>query len=308
MRTYYQFESLKECTDVISAINSRKNYRGGTNTWCTPHKNQTEDKWIIPYDSQQIGDCLDLLNKFEELTKHEAEKRGWYFGVFSGSLAREREKLEDMHFTFDALVESYGRPNFPATRSLALSFLSSCYSLKESLSKKVKNTTLKSKLENWWKQKKAEQDSRNEMLSEFHIFMNTEKHGGAASGQVSKIKFEPQSFMTSLIIVNHHPHADPKTMRLSAEGAFMTAYANTPNERRFPVGIHEARYEIKVANAPKSHLGQNIENATFLEMMALIRNYYMQLLFEAEMELGERNLANTPSINFSGTQFMEVNK
>jgi hypothetical protein len=275
MKTYYLFEKLEECNNVIGAINSKNNYANGTNTWCQPHKNQTEEKWIIPYDATQIGDCLDLLKSYEELSKLKAEKRGWYFGVFSGSLAREREKLEDMHFTFDALIESYGRPNFPATRSLALSFLSSCYSLKESLNKKIKNTSLNAKLKDWWSTKKSEQDSRNELINEFHIFMNTEKHGGAASGQISKIKLDPQSFMTSLIIMNHHPHANPKSMRLSAEGAFMTAYENTPNERRFPVGIHEARYEIKVFNAPKSHLGQNIENATFLQMMTLLRNYYM---------------------------------
>jgi len=78
------------------------------------------------------------------------------------------------------------------------------------------------------------------------------------------------------------------------------------SERRFPVGIHEAKYEIRVVNAPKRHLGIDIENPTFLDLLTLIRNYYMQLLFDAEKELGERNQGNMPAIKFTGSQNFKV--
>jgi hypothetical protein len=284
-RTYYVFSDLDKCNEVLLNINTKKNITSGT--WCNPHKNQTENLWLLTYD-KQISDCKELLQPFEEIDLKTAVSRGWYFGPFKGSLAREREKLEDIHFIFDSLLSSYGKPNFPATRAIALSFLSACYSLKESLKKKIKGTSLKTKLDKWWNEKTKEQNIKNELLYSFHVYMNTEKHGGASVGQISEIELLPVAHMTGLIITSHHIHANPKTLEMSAQGAFMTAYENTVNERRFPVGLHDAVYEIRVKNAPKKHLGKRIENATFLDMMTLIRNYYMSILFEAESILGER--------------------
>lgn len=308
MKHYYKFNSLDDCQNALNLINERKNWGAGkgTETWAIPLKNQTKDEWAIPFDENRIGDCIDFLVKGKLISKEEAVAQGWYLGFFMGTFAREREKLEDVHFIFDALITSYGNPNFPATRSLIFSFLSACYSLKESLSKKIKASNFNKEIKEWWEIKKEEQDRRNELLKEYDIYMNTEKHGGPIAGQSSKIKLEPVSFMTSLIVTFHHPHADPRSMILSSEGAFMTAYKDTPKERRFPVGIHEAKYEIRVVGAPTKHLGQNIENYTFLDQMTLIRNYYMQLIFDAELKIGEKIDSRLPSIQFSGTQFMET--
>lgn len=308
MKNYYIFKSLDDCKEALKLINERKNFGNGgsTNTWAEPLKNQIKDEWAIPFDENQIGDCVDLLKKGKKVQKHEAIALGWYFGFFSGSFAREREKLEDIHFIFDGLVSSYGKPNFPATRSLIFSFLSACYSLKESLSKKIKSAEFDQEVKEWWKKRKAEQDERGSLLKEYDIYMNTEKHGGALAGQTSNIKLEPVAYMTTLIVTHHHPHADPQTMTISSEGAFMTAYTETPMERRFPVGIHEAKYEIRVSGSPKTHLKENIEGSTFLDQMTLLRNYYMQVLFDAEKLVGERQLRNTPTIQFRGTQFMET--
>lgn len=300
--TYFVFEDKNECLLVLNKIKDKKN-----GEWSKPHQNQTEDLWIIPYNDQ-LQDCQEILKGFEEITRDQAIKRGWYFGPFTGSFAREREKLEDIHFIYDSLLSLYGRPNFPATRAITLSFLSACYSLKESINKKIKRTSLKEKLDDWWKLKLKEQNNRNDVLNSFHVFMNTEKHGGASSGQISDIILEPVARMTSLIVHNHHIHADPKTLEMSAQGAFMTAYKNTTEERRFPVGIHEAVYEIRIKNAPKEHIGYNVENATFLDLMTIIRNYYMSLLFEAETIIGERNNNSNPAILFDGDASMHVQK
>lgn len=303
-RTYFIFNDLEECKETLSKINKKRNITSGS--WCQPHKNQTEDLWLLTYDGNQISDCREILIPFEEIDLKEAIKRGWYFGPFVGSLAREREKLEDIHFIFDSLLSSYGKPNFPATRAIALSFLSACYSLKESLNKKIKGTSLKKELGKWWGERLKEQNMKKELLNSFHIFMNTEKHGGASAGQISEIELHPVAHMTGLIITNHHIHANPDTLEMSAQGAFMTAYENTPNERRFPVGIHDAVYEIRVKNAPKKHLGKEIENATFLDMMTLTRNYYMKILFEAESILGARNNNSSPAILFEGNTSMSI--
>ena len=307
MNQYYIFNDLESCLKALQEINIKKNFREGTN-WPEPLKNQTKDVWAIPFDSQQIGDCEDILKTGELIDKAEAIKRGWYFGQFSGPFAREREKLEDVHFIFDALIANYGRPNFPATRSLILSFLSGCYYLKESLHKKITTSDFDVEFKNWWSLKKKEQDLKKELLFEYHVFMNTEKHGGASAGQLSSIRLEAVSYITTLIVTHHHPHANPQSMTISSEGAFMTAYQNTPMERRFPVGIHEAVYEIKVTGSPNKHLGQDINGASLLEQLSLIRNYYQQLLFDAETKIGYRNTQQIPSINFSGTQFMTVGK
>jgi hypothetical protein len=308
MMNYYIFKNLDDCKEALKLINEKKGFGNGgsTHTWAEPLKNQIKDEWAIPFDENQIGDCVDLLTEGEKVQKDEAIALGWYFGFFSGPFAREREKLEDIHFIFDGLINSYGNPNFPATRSLVFSFLSACYSLKESLSKKIKSAYFEQEVKEWWNIRKAEQDERGSLLKEYDIFMNTEKHGGASAGQTSNIKLEPVAYMTSLIVTHHHPHADPQTMTMSSEGAFMTAYKETPMERRFPVGIHEAKYEIRVSGAPKTHLNENIEGSTFLDQMTLIRNYYMQVLFDAEKLAGVRKISNKPAIQFSGTQFMET--
>ena len=298
--TYFVFENKTECLKTVSEINKKRN-----GEWSQPHKNQTENLWILPYNDQ-IKDCKEILQGFEEITRDEAIKRGWYFGPFTGSFAREREKLEDIHFVYDSLLSLYGRPNFPAIRAMTLSFLSACYSLKESMNKKINGTSLKEKLEDWWKLKLKEQSKRNDVLNSFHVFMNTEKHGGASTGQISDIVIEPVARMTSLIVTNHHIHADPKSLEMSAQGAFMTAYKNTPQERRFPVGLHEAVYEIRVKNAPKEHIGHNVQNATFLDFMTIIRNYYMSLLFEAETLIEERNNNSIPAMLFDGDASMHV--
>jgi hypothetical protein len=270
---YYKFKNLEDCQNALEAINRKKNWgeNKGTTTWANPHKNQVSEEYIIPFDNNQIGDCIDLLKDGELVSKEQAITEGWYFGFFTGTFAREREKLEDIHFIFDALIASYGKPNFPATRALVLSFLSACYSLKESLSKKIKPKYFESDFIDWWKIKKEQQNKKNELLKEYHVFMNTEKHGGAFSGQRSVIKLEPRSHLSGLKIENYHPHSDPRTMIISSEGAFMTAYSGTSMERRFPVGIHDAKYEIRVINAPEKHLGENIKGATFLDQMSLIK-------------------------------------
>lgn len=308
MKNYYIFKSLDDCQEALKLINERmKNGNNDSNlTWAEPLKNQIKDEWAIPVNEKMLEDCIGLLKKGKKVQKHEAIGLGWYFGFFSGSFAREREKLEDIHFIFDGLVSSYGKPNFPLTRSLIFSFLSACYSLKESLSKKIKSADFDQSIKEWWKIRKAEQDERGSLLKEYDIYMNTEKHGGASSGQISNIKLEPVAYMTTLLVSHHHPHADPQTMTISSEGAFMTAYKETPMERRFPVGIYEAKYEIRVSGSPKTHLKEDIEGSTFLDQMTLIRNYYMQILFDAEKLVGERQIKNTPSIQFSGTQFMET--
>jgi hypothetical protein len=303
-KTYFVFDNLDQCNSTLNEINKKRNITNGT--WCQPHKNQTENLWLLTYDNKQISDCRELLTSFEEIELAEAKKRGWYFGRFTGSFAREREKLEDIHFVYDSLLSNYGKPNFPATRAIALSFLSACYSLKESLNKKIRGSSLKTDLGEWWKNKVKEQDAKGELLISFHIFMNTEKHGGASAGRISEIELNPIAHMSALIITNHHIHCNPKTLEMSAQGVFMTAYENTPNERRFPVGIHDAVYEIRVKNAPNKHLGQDISNATFLDMMTLIRNYYMNLLFEAESDLGERKNNSSPAILFDGNASMSV--
>lgn len=302
MNQFYKYNSLEECEETLKLINKRKKWKDGM--WALAHKNQTKNEWIIPYDEKQIGDCVDLLENGQLISKDEAITSGWYFGVFSGTFAREREKIEDIHFIYDALVSSYGNPNFPATRSLTFSFLSSCYSLKESLTKKIKASNFDQTFKQWWNIKKAEQDKRSELLKEYDIFMNTEKHGGLSSGQIAKIKLEPIAHMSTLIVTGHQIHADPKTLIMSSEGAFMTSYKDTPMERRFPVGIHEAKYEIKVIGSPLKHLGQDINGSTFLEQMTLIRNYYMQLVYDAEYRIGDKNKSSFPSIEFNGTQIL----
>ena len=301
--TYYVFYDLSKCNRIIKEINKRNNIKGKM-TWCEPQENQIEESWIIPYQENEIKNCLDLLEDYEEIDKLEAERRGWYFGLHKGSFAREREKLEDIHFIFDTLLQSINSPNFPTTRALTLSFLSACYSLKESLYKKIKKPNLNNSLGYWSNCKKKEQETKNELLQGFHQFMNTEKHGGFLGGQKSEIKITPHLLSSGGAINKDIPdYFRPYNLTMSSEGQLINAFLNTPYERRFPIGyIYNSKYEIKVDNAPKKHLDKSIENATFLEMMTLIMNYYMQLVFDAEVELGEKS-NNIPPIYFNETQF-----
>lgn len=285
-RSYYIINDVDEAEKLIDRINTRMNLQSGQ--WDIPHKHPIENKWLITYDPVQNSNCLDLFNKYENITTLEAKKRGWYFGYFKGTFARERAKLEDIHFIFDVLEDIYGLPNFPAVKALTLSFLSACYSLKGSLDTIITKTSLNEKLGKWWADRRKEQDKKGELLMSFNIFMNNEKHGGALSGQIAPIDIEPNSQIKSLIIQAYHPASDLQSLYLSAEGAFTLAFPNSPKERRFPVGIHEAIYEVHVISPPSKHLGIDITGISFFEMMKLIKKYYEDILFEAEQLIGER--------------------
>ena len=256
----FQYAVLPDSTEaqvLIDTIDSIKGFSGNTGnttrTWAQPHPHPVDGRCLVPVDWNQLRGCESHFDKIEVVSRSEARERGWHFGPFSGTFAREIEKMEDIHFLFDAVVQVYGNPNFPALRSLVLSFLSACYSLKESLKKKSQRPELKSTLGDWWTDRAEECDAKNELLHQFERYMNTEKHGGATAGQKSKISLEPTALMTTLIIREHPVQADPKTLQVSAEGAFMTAFKDTPMERRFPVGLHEARYELTVENPPGAH-------------------------------------------------------
>jgi hypothetical protein len=213
--------------------------------------------------------------------------------------------MEDIHFLFDAIVAAYGKPNFPALRSLVLSFLSACYALKESIKQKSHHQTLQPILGAWWADRLKELDAKNELLHAFERYMNTEKHGGALAGQHATIDISPATLITSLIVREFPLQADPNTLHISAEGAFMTAYKDTPMERRFPVGVHEARYEVVVDNPPTSHLGKPIADLTLLMMLQIIKDYYANLLFAAVC-LVEEGPKSSPAIAFEGDANMAV--
>jgi hypothetical protein len=72
-----------------------------------------------------------------------------------------------------------------------------------------------------------------------------------------------------------------QTMQITEQGAFVTVDLGTPMERRVPVGIQDAKYEVVVVSPPEKHLGQSIAGLPFILQMSLIRDYYAKLLFSA---------------------------
>lgn len=293
--TYFIFDSLKSCEDILSEISQKKRFKS---SWCIPHKHPIDDKWLIIYDPAQIADCKILFAQHEEINFDEANNRGWNFGPFGGTFAREREKLEEIQLLFDELELCYGRPNFPLTRLLVIGILSACYALTQNVDKKIKKFPTSNRISQWWKGKYTELTKRSELINSFHIYMNSDKH----SSSKSAIKLIPLSKLQSLVITHKHPDADPDTLVINAEGAFMTAYIGTPKERRFHVGHHRAIYGVAVMNAPKFHLGKNIEGFSLLQMMDLIVKYHMDLLFEAEVYVGERRPEQNFIISYTPSQ------
>lgn len=301
LKVYAVIGDLDSAKYLVKKIDEYKNFSG---TWAEPLTHPTEQKCLIPIDWNQLKGCEELFSGHEIISRKEAKKRGWYFGPFTGSLAREIQKLEDIHFLFDAVSQSYGSPNFPAVRSLILSFLSACYSLKESMKKKCLNQ-LSQSLADWWKEHERDLSSKDELLHQFERFMNTEKHGGALAGQLSEIDLEATALVSGIIVREYPLFADPQTLHISAEGAFMTAFRGTPMERRYPVGLHEAKYEVTVSNPPQTHLGQIISGTSLLQMLQLIRDYYANLVFDARCLIGE-DPTSQPAMSFTEDARMHV--
>jgi hypothetical protein len=71
-------------------------------------------------------------------------------------------------------------------------------------------------------------------------------------------------------------------MQITEQGAFVTVDLGTCMERRVPVGIQDAKYEVVVGSPPVQHLGQSIVGLPFILQMSLIRDYYANLLFSAK--------------------------
>lgn len=305
---YILYVSRQECEESLAAINERFNFKpeNVTSTWATPIPHPVDERCLLPYDERSLVKCEDLINKESIISKATAVKEGWYFGFFNGKFGRERGKLEDVQFIYDAVLSNYGRPNFPATRALILSYLSSCYALRESLRSKI-NKLDNEELSSWWKDRQKELSKKGELLFSFEQMMNNEKHGGPLANQHSSVSLKPRAYKSSLIVTSYPAGADPNTLRDSAEGAFMTAFVGTPRERRFPVGLHEARYEIVVENAPNKHLGKELTNSSLLNLLELIRIYYEDLVFTAELIIGDRTKHHIPAVVYGSGDSLNRN-
>jgi hypothetical protein len=301
MRQYAVFDDLSSAKAAIHLIDQVKGFQG---TWAQPQAHPTDRRCLVPVDWAQLQGCEQFIGDRELIDIVEAKRRGWEFGAFTGPLARERRKLEDMRFLLDAVVGMYGSPNFPAIRSLTLSFLSAAYALRESLNGKSKSSPHKDNLEDWWKQREKELDERGGLLKSLERFMNAEKHGGT---QQSPIDLVASSAMVSLSIERMPLNADLSTLTISAEGAFAVVDLNTPWERRVPVGIHEAKYEITFQSAPQKHLGHSIEGASFLQSLTMIMEYYALLVFNARRLLGDLPISSSaPAIQFEADAHLKA--
>jgi|AntRauTorckE5430_2_1112549.scaffolds.fasta_scaffold11436_2 hypothetical protein len=304
---YIIYDTLEECEASLAEINNCFNFKpeNTTSNWSEPILHPTDQRCLLDYDKKSLSKCEYLINKDNIISKQIAVKKGWYFGYFKGKLARERGKLEDLQFIFDSVLSHYGKPNFPAARAIILSYLSSCYSLRESLKTKIKKLD-NFDLSSWWIDRQKELSKKGELLFSFEQLMNNEKHGGPLANQHSVISLVPRAYKSGLVVISHPIDADPRTLHNSAEGAFMTAYAGTPKERRFPVGLHEARYEIIVENPPNKHLGVELTDNSLLGLLSLIKDYYENLVFESELIIGERKNNSSPAILFDGNASMSV--
>lgn len=136
----------------------------------------------------------------------------------------------------------------------------------------------------WWQARRKEIYAKNELLHSFSVYMNTEKHGGAVARQHSGLEISAVAIVSELKLDRLPLNASPETLEISAEGMFVTVDLGTPLQRRVPVGVHNAKYEIVLHNAPDKHLGAPF-SGTFLTSLRAIRDYYAQLLFEAEAKL-----------------------
>lgn len=307
IKEYIVYNTLEECGASLAAINNRLNFKpeNTTSTWSEPIQHPTDERCLLAFDEKSLSKCKDLINRNNIISKQTAIKEGWYFGYFKGKLARERGKLEDVQFIFDSVISHYGKPNFPAARAIILSFLSSCYSLRESLKTKIKKLD-NNDLSSWWVGRQKELAKKGELLFSFEQLMNNEKHGGPLANQHSVISLVPRAYKSGLIVVNHPIDADPRTLHNSAEGALMIAYGGTPKERRFPVGLHEERYEIIVKNPPNKHLGVELTDNSLLGLLSLIKDYYESLVFEAELIVGERKEQSIITATYSANDSMST--
>jgi hypothetical protein len=280
MSKYFVTKSRSDAESLIQKINEIKNF---STTWDEPTIHPLDDRCLVRCDLSQLQGCESLLSDYEVINKDEAIKRGWYLGPFTGALAREKEKMEDIHCLFEAMTLAYGKPNFPAFRALLLSFLSACYSLKESLKKKSQTFPAGCELAEWWKERAKEIAKREgELLQSYEQYMNTEKHGGAVAGQVAPLSIHSQALFSNLYVIALPTNAAMQTMQITEQGAFVTVDLGTYMERRVPVGIQDAKYEVVVGSPPVQHLGQSIVGLPFILQMSLIRDYYANLLFSAK--------------------------
>lgn len=297
---YAIFDDIESAKAIIQKIDQAKGFQG---TWAEPQSHPIDNRCLVSVDWAQLQGCEPYFQDHRIIDIIEAKRLGWDFGAFTGSLARERTKLEDMYFLLDAVVGMYGSPNFPALRSLTLSFLSAAYALRENLQSKAESAPYKDSLGEWWKQRKKELDNRSGLLKSLEQFMNAEKHGGK---QHSPIGLVPDCLMVTLLVERMPLNTDPSTLTISAEGAFAVVNLHTPWERRVPVGIHEAKYEITLQSAPQQHLGRSIAGASFLQSLSMVMEYYALLVFEARRLLGDLPVSSSPAIKFEAGAHLKV--
>jgi hypothetical protein len=291
------FKNKVHAEDFINKINKALNF-SSPQTWDFPKKHPSKEEFLVKIHRNQIPQ--NLLTDQTIIEYSEAKTEGYYLGLFEGSFAREREKMEDIYCLFDAILQNYGKPNFPATRSLILSMLSACYALKLNLRDKLKN------LEQLDRSKQLIKIIENDsLIKKFENFMNMEKHGN--KDFKNPIILFPEAIVSSLIVTQIPLGANINTMISSSEGTFVTLNQGNMFERRFPVGLQDARYEITVINPPEIHDGRSIKGFPLLAMLELIVSFYAKILFEIRRDF-DKDFVSNMAFHFSGDQNMTLNK
>ncbi len=269
---YKKLPSLEEARIALAKINECLG--GGNYTDPIPHP--TKNDVLLKFVPEDLSECQDILVKYPTLTADQVGVEGWYIGYFSGRFGKSRAKLEEAQLLYEALADPPVKDNRPVFRALFFAYLSTLYSLQESIQKVCEGR--KGTLEEWWQLRSKELKAKNELLFCFNKIGNRDKHN-------HENFFRYPAKVYGINISTNLPPGWPSgqyRVIMSGEGNFALFDEGKKTFRRIPLGLGQGQYTIELIGAPARHLGQPIVEYDVVALCRLAREYFEDILFQAE--------------------------
>lgn len=282
-QNFIVFPDLKGAASLILKINASLGIQSDS-TYAKPIRNWKLGEFAIPVTDELQSKCQQLISPFEIQTQEELFTKGWYFGKFEGPLAREREKLDQLYFIWDAIQEANKTPNFPAFLALVQGFLNVCYGIRESLKMSAKhfgsshhNPSSLAKFYQW-------PNKQGEILKIYLDYYHQEKHGGF-SKKGKSLTLTSQYFMHSLV-VSKAEYTRGSSIEVSGDGPFIVVSKGTPHERRVLASNQEGVMRfIAKSKHPFRHRGLELKTASITDHLELILEFVARGIYELEKSI-----------------------
>ncbi|MBV5324393.1 MAG: hypothetical protein J0626_03520, partial [Rhodospirillaceae bacterium] len=236
--------------------------------WADPTLHPFDVTRLVPWNTDYLKGCDELLDKRKRLTLDQALKAGYDIGFHKGKFSQADRKIEEARFTLEMMPTALAVPNFSACRALFYGFQSSIYSTREALKRSCRR--IGHPADQWWKATEDKIVKDEPFIQFLHIDYNRDKHGEASGLLIPSIK--------------KYSYIGPLPDVFSGEGVFKIENRGTVEERRVFFPNPNCEMSIRIDFANQTVAGADVSALPFVEKLTKITEYFERLVREAKAQ------------------------